>query len=817
MYLSRLAPRNRIREAENARRNRLEIVKALSHGQITRRDLFRWGVFTSAGLLAAKNGLSPFARSAFAQVPTGTPPSPLFGAQKFTQPLPRAVLQTPVPLDPLANGDFAFRTPGGSNLELPARRLSYHTDFTNSGGVLFRNPVTGQGPIEGRPPGNFFAHQRFAEADFKPKVGYLLSLGQVKPNSRFHPLMPAQDRNSVWSFGTRTPGLVGNAAGSQLGSPVPLLVQMRYYEPVICRIYNDLPVNREQNNGFGRNEISTHFHNAHNGAESDGACNAYHFPGTFYDYHWSAACARHDMPDVRAFEVADYERRCSAPDDAGGLTLAHADFRELQGSMWFHDHRFFFTAENVHKGNFALCNMYSGPDRGNETLDDGINLRLPSGTHKSWGNVDFDVNLCVSNPAFDPQGQLYWDIFDTDGFLGDVLAVNGVYAPQMDVLPRRYRFRILNASMARFLQLALAVNSSTKFAANSPVPIHVIANDGNLLVRPVKLSTLDVQGVAERFDIVVDFSMFRPGDTINLVNLMFHIDGRGPAGAVSIPQAMAGVPGDPAVGAVMRFRVVNRLRSVDNPSKIYDATKDKDLSTSFTTAEWSQGGSRQLTWQIPIVEPVRVREIEFGRSGAGDSRDTPDGQCIPECGDFESFPWTIRINGQLAHSLNANRISALIPKPGEVEHWILKNGGGGWDHPIHMHFEEAVTIDRNGEFIHPTERFARKDVWRIGNGINRQVRIQVRFGEFGGAYVAHCHNTTHEDFAMLMRMQLLTPPPGTEGYVGQPHFVPTLTPIPTVNGIVWRVPEILPEGDGRLPGSNFTPTTTLTTTVTAKR
>ncbi len=39
------------------------------------------------------------------------------------------------------------------------------------------------------------------------------------------------------------------------------------------------------------------------------------------------------------------------------------DFRELQGTMWFHDHRFFFTAENVHPGNFALCNIYSGPDR----------------------------------------------------------------------------------------------------------------------------------------------------------------------------------------------------------------------------------------------------------------------------------------------------------------------------------------------------------------------------------------------------------------------------------------------------------------------
>ena len=57
-------------QAEKKRKrrdNRAEIVKARSIGQITRRDLFRWGIFTSSGLLVCKNGLSPLARSAFAQ------------------------------------------------------------------------------------------------------------------------------------------------------------------------------------------------------------------------------------------------------------------------------------------------------------------------------------------------------------------------------------------------------------------------------------------------------------------------------------------------------------------------------------------------------------------------------------------------------------------------------------------------------------------------------------------------------------------------------------------------------------------------------
>src|SRR3981189_1933882 len=98
MYLPFRASGARLREAENARRNRLEIVAALSAGQITKRDLFKWGIFTVTGYLADKNGLSPFARSAYAAVPTGTPRSPLFGAQKFTTALPRRAEQTPMPL-----------------------------------------------------------------------------------------------------------------------------------------------------------------------------------------------------------------------------------------------------------------------------------------------------------------------------------------------------------------------------------------------------------------------------------------------------------------------------------------------------------------------------------------------------------------------------------------------------------------------------------------------------------------------------------------------------------------------------------------------
>jgi hypothetical protein len=67
MYLSKNDSKRRLKEAEDARANRLEIVEALSRGAISKRDLFKWGIFTVAGGLLAKNGRSPFAQSACAR------------------------------------------------------------------------------------------------------------------------------------------------------------------------------------------------------------------------------------------------------------------------------------------------------------------------------------------------------------------------------------------------------------------------------------------------------------------------------------------------------------------------------------------------------------------------------------------------------------------------------------------------------------------------------------------------------------------------------------------------------------------------------
>jgi len=128
-------------------------------------------------------------------------------------------------------------------------------------------------------------------------------------------------------------------------------------------------------------------------------------------------------------------RLASSPADSGGLVKVPGDWHETMSTHWFQDHMFSFTAaaHNVYKGIAGMFNIYSGLDRGNEEIDDGVNLRLPSGTAKSWGNLEYDVNLMLADKAWDQDGQLLFDIFEFGGFLGDQMTVNLVHKPYFEV------------------------------------------------------------------------------------------------------------------------------------------------------------------------------------------------------------------------------------------------------------------------------------------------------------------------------------------------------------------------------------------------
>src|SRR5215469_8845870 len=145
IYLPKDASKARQRDAENARKNRAEIVKAYSQGKVSRRELIKWGLITSAGAIAPIGGLSPFVPSAHAQaasplfnagggIPTGAPPSPPFGVQDFSTPMPRFAV--------IARGN----NPMGGDLAPIPQAQSNQTQQPLDPAL-----GTGTGPIEGRP------------------------------------------------------------------------------------------------------------------------------------------------------------------------------------------------------------------------------------------------------------------------------------------------------------------------------------------------------------------------------------------------------------------------------------------------------------------------------------------------------------------------------------------------------------------------------------------------------------------------------------------------------------------------------------------
>ncbi len=267
------------------------------------------------------------------------------------------------------------------------------------------------------------------------------------------------------------------------------------------------------------------------------------------------------------------------------------DWHETMSTHWFHDHMFSFTSQNVYKGNAAMFNIYSALDRGNETINDGVNLRLPSGSAKSFANLDYDVNLMLADKAFDSSGQLFMDIFDFDGFLGDAMTVNLTYLPYFEVERRKYRFRILNASVSRFFKIALS-DSSTMIQ---------IANDGNLFPSPVPLTQLDEQGIAERYDIVIDFSRYTVGSKVWMVNLCEHEDGKKPAQDLTVAAALSGTSPDPCVGKFLEFRIVRDPATPDTSQVPATMIPNPDLSA------------------IPVA---RERTFTFA-SGAGQTTNDP--------------------------------------------------------------------------------------------------------------------------------------------------------------------------------------------------
>jgi spore coat protein A, manganese oxidase len=235
----------------------------------------------------------------------------------------------------------------------------------------------------------------------------------------------------------------------------------------------------------------------------------------------------------------------SAAADARGEAAVERTYtypmQQRAATLWYHDHRMGFTGPNVWHG---LAGFHLVHD------DEEEELSLPRGER--------DIPLMINDRAFAADGSFRYPALDaaqrtpgvtdpyTDGVLGDVILVNGAPWPVLRTQRLRYRLRLLNASNARRYRLAV----------DPPPPgggaLVQIGGDGGLLERPLAHDILDI-APAERFDVIVDFSRYRPGTRVRLVNrlgsgstadvMRFDVStARPPTDDARIPDRLSAIP-----------------------------------------------------------------------------------------------------------------------------------------------------------------------------------------------------------------------------------------------------------------------------------
>lgn len=480
-------------------------------------------------------------------------------------------------------------------------------------------PVAGEA---GRDP-----HQRFDE--FRPQMHYEVRVRAGR--HRFHAHLPEEQ---VWGYDGIVPG--------------PIFVN-RVGVPLAVRFRNELP---QDYVGFGSPEIITHLHGAHVGSSSDGFAGNFYsvrkagptisYPGAFYDHHYP------NFP-------------------------SHGDPREISNTLWYHDHREEFTAANVYKGLSGFYLLFDALDSGDETTG----LRLPGGVGR------YDIPLLLQDKKFDAGGNLVFDQFDPEGFLGNQFLVNGKVQPYFKVEGRKYRFRLLNGSLARYFEMYLADERDRN------QDFTFIASDGNLLERPLTLKKI-MLAMAERADILIDFSKYAPGTVLYLVNRIAQEDPRKPKDDRLYPGIR-----------MLRFEVGER-----------------SADASVIPALLRPAAPRTL------AAGIRRRVFKFERK---------NGQWL--------------INDRF---FDPERVDAAV-KQGVAEIWTFETSGG-WAHPVHVHLEDFRILTINGK-PPPPQWAGRKDVVALLPGARAEVL--VRFRDFTGKFVMHCHQTAHEDHAMMIRFDVV--------------------------------------------------------------
>jgi spore coat protein A len=291
--------------------------------------------------------------------------------------------------------------------------------------------------------------------------------------------------------------------------------------------------------------------------------------------------AERSKPDVRTVAHVHGARAPAAsdgyPEDwfvPGHSALFHYPNAQDAATLWYHDHAMGITRLNIYAG---LLGAYLVRD------DAEASLGLPT------GECDLPLILCDRLIAKD--GQLYYPVSDdpqapwVSECQGNAILCNGKLYPFLEVEPRRYRLRLINAANTRHYTLALS----------SGTPFQQIASDQGLLAAPVPRQRLDLYP-AERADVVVDFAGM-DGKHVQLRQqseaiLEFRVRDRGRRDTTALPS---------------RLREIERLAPAT-------AVRDRVL----TLGEQDDAGGNPMMmmlggkhWSAPITEDPRQDTVEI--------------------------------------------------------------------------------------------------------------------------------------------------------------------------------------------------------------
>jgi FtsP/CotA-like multicopper oxidase with cupredoxin domain len=589
---------------------------------------------------------------------------------------------------------------------------------------------------------------------------HAFTTSQVLPiDSAGRPTASFDVSGTTFAAGTKRTLPLSTIYGFNGTFPGPM-INAEYGKPALVRFTNRLDENPQNldRQDFGAPDLSflTHLHNGHTAPESDG------------NPHYTMRYG----PQHEGYRPKQSCDNLYLNWPAGGLEA------EKQSFFWFHDHRMDHTGSNVYKGMVGLYPIYD-PKNGLDMGDERRGLRLPGvRTNNPDGSFDvkYDVPLAffdarlddgvtthqdmhdgmgefplAGNPRTHPEwwGKSFYKHFPNHGFVGDLFTVNGTAYPVMEVARRKYRFRFLDCSIARIYDFKLM--SSTEGPKSSVslgytgdelegqyripdaqqcMQFTQIANDGGLLPFPIKRDNFELWP-AKRREVIIDFTKYADGtpttkgDVIYLTDVMKMPNGRmwsNSSRFSSDPKYMVPVLkfviGNDAPDASLMPAPDRMMRPLPNLPSNWQSMLDNRLI--FEVQRGSAGGEMEWLINGKVFEPATVATSLKNKAGL-----SPLAQ-------------------QKKNSFNL---------------WEIRNGGGGWVHPFHLHMEEHRTVMRNGKEVwapgtdpdHPDD-LGREDL--IALDPSESVIVYRGFRDFVGPYVAHCHNLAHEDHAMMFGWEI---------------------------------------------------------------